>query len=344
MTRLRHLATVGLIAFGSIWGTLARMGLKALNTYDGQSIEPVIWAQAFACLVMGWAYQKRNHKAIQAWYAPISTMLVTGFCGSCTTYSVWMFRVFQGFSNELHFQRHGLHNVMDALTQTGATIGLGLVSYWGGTQVAHLIPAYRLIGYVRRQKEEHEDKEKPPPKAEIPPSADIACIALGVVFWAASAILCGTYAPFRKETFALVLSPPGAILRWYLARFNGPLDPYERLRVIDVRRWPNGTLLANTIAIFCYCAAETAQHVGYVTGPGARGIHSLTGCQALYGFQEGFCDTLSTLSTLVMELVVLRPPRVAFAYLFVSWLIGILVSILIVGIPWWTLGMQGSCA
>lgn len=62
-----HAATLSLIAFGSIWGTLARMGLVALNTYDGQSIEPLIWAQAVGCLVMGYAMHVETRHALEAW-------------------------------------------------------------------------------------------------------------------------------------------------------------------------------------------------------------------------------------------------------------------------------------
>ena len=56
---LRHLAILSLLMFASIWGTLTREGLVALNTYSGMSIKPVIWAQAFGCLVMGWTVANR---------------------------------------------------------------------------------------------------------------------------------------------------------------------------------------------------------------------------------------------------------------------------------------------
>lgn len=49
---LRFLAIIGLLINAAIWGTLTREGLIALNTYDGRSIQPVIWAQAVGCLVM----------------------------------------------------------------------------------------------------------------------------------------------------------------------------------------------------------------------------------------------------------------------------------------------------
>ena len=59
-------ATAALIALGAIWGTLARLGLVALNSYDGQSVAPLIWAQAVGCLVFGFASHKRSKAAIEA--------------------------------------------------------------------------------------------------------------------------------------------------------------------------------------------------------------------------------------------------------------------------------------
>lgn len=62
---LRHLAALSLISFFSIWGTLTREGLVALNTYDGMSIKPLIWAQAVGCFAMGWCIG--NQKQIEGW-------------------------------------------------------------------------------------------------------------------------------------------------------------------------------------------------------------------------------------------------------------------------------------
>ena len=111
-------ATAALIALGAIWGTLARLGLVALNSYDGQSVAPLIWAQAVGCLVFGYASHKRSKAAIEAWYAPAFPMLTVGFAGSCTSFSTWAFDVFQAFSNGQHYHRVGLYSVMDALAQT----------------------------------------------------------------------------------------------------------------------------------------------------------------------------------------------------------------------------------
>ena len=319
MGALRHCATAALLIVGAIWGTLGRLGLVALNTYDGQSIEPTIWAQAMGCLVMGWVTHPKNKATIEEWYQPAFTMLGTGFCGCLTTYSSWVFRVFQAFSNELHYNRHGLHNVMDALTQTGATLGMALAAVWAGRSLAGIIVIPKLL--------------RPAP-ATI---SDCISIIIGVLFWAGAAILCGLHAPFRRETFALVLAPPGALLRWYLSRLNPAGGTFW------LKRLPYGTLLANVAAVAALCAAHTAQYVGRTSGPGSLGAWSFNSCAALYGLIQGFSGSLSTVSTFAVELTTLRPLRVAFAYAFASWTLGIVISILLVGAPWWAVGMQGGC-
>lgn len=62
---LRHGAILGLLVFSGVWGTLAREGLVALNTYSGASVEPTIWAQAVGCLIMGWTVA--NKELLETW-------------------------------------------------------------------------------------------------------------------------------------------------------------------------------------------------------------------------------------------------------------------------------------
>ncbi len=46
---------LALLIPASIFGALARLGLEALATYDGQSIFPLAYPQAVGCLIMGFA-------------------------------------------------------------------------------------------------------------------------------------------------------------------------------------------------------------------------------------------------------------------------------------------------
>ncbi|CAO1616735.1 unnamed protein product [Sympodiomycopsis kandeliae] len=337
---LRHLSVLGLLMFASIWGTLAREGLVALNTYDGSSITPVIWAQAVGCLIMGWTVA--NKQAIDDWYPPAFIMLGTGFCGSVTTFSSWISQVFQAYGNQHHYNRHGLHNVMDALTQTFATLGLSLAALAAGMSIAKVIPASSVIRLLSLKKPQREETRKSETIHKTPARStkklDLFCfIILGLGFWIGAAFLSAfqTHPQFRPTTFAIVFSPPGAILRWYLSRWNSASLskrwPY----------WPLGTFTANMLATAILAAVFVGQHYG------PSGTHQAAStvlqCHILYALQEGLCGCLSTVSTFAVELRNIKPRRRAVGYAVGSYTIGIAICVLIIGAPWWSRGMDGSC-
>ncbi|KAL4399434.1 fluoride transmembrane transporter [Malassezia pachydermatis] len=305
------LAPASLILVGGVWGTLARLGLVALNQYDGQSIAPLIWAQGVGCLVMGWASHKTTKAAIEASFAPAFPMLTTGFAGCCTSFSSWVLQVFEAFANTEHFDRHGLHNVMDALTQTAATLGIGIASFWAGRAVGDSFPADRWL------------------RLHVPKRYSLLLSLLaGVLTWVGAALLCGLYAPFRHVTWSLVFCPLGAWLRWQLARLHTPPSVDKKIPMHHVLSWPIGTFLANILGTMVLCGALIGQQYGHITA---------LPCGVLQGLQDGFAGSLSTVSTFISEAVALRPLRTSFAYLFVSWSCGVILSLLLVGVPTWTL-------
>jgi CrcB protein len=52
--------TVSLLAFPSVLGVLARLGLHSLATYDGNSVFALAWVQGMGCFIMGLAVGKRD--------------------------------------------------------------------------------------------------------------------------------------------------------------------------------------------------------------------------------------------------------------------------------------------
>ncbi|WFD24511.1 hypothetical protein MEQU1_003213 [Malassezia equina] len=311
-------AAAGAIVVGSVWGTLARLGLVGLTSYDGQSITPLVWAQAVGCLVMGWASHARTQRALEAWHPTCIVLLTTGFAGSCTSFSSWVLQVFQAFANDEHWDRRGLHSVMDALTQTGATVGLGLAGLWAGHAVADSFPMDQVRMHT------------------VPPRLGAwALVMAGVLTWAGAALLCGLYTSYRDVTLAVVMAPAGALMRWQLARLNVPRNAKEPRPLCERCAWPWGTALANLLATLLFAALVTLQRTR---------AHTQLTCHALDGLQNGFAGTLSTVSTLMLELTMLRPLRTAFAYLFVSWVVGVLVCLWLVGVPTWTMHLPSTCA
>lgn len=335
----RHLATLGLLTFASIWGTLTRVGLTALNTYSGQSITPVIWAQAVGCLVMGWTVS--NKDALEGIYPPLFVMLGTGFCGSVTTFSTWVLDVFLAYGNESHWDRHGLHSVMDALTQTGATLGMSLAALSAGRALGEWASLSALLSLLGLGLDTRQQRRRPL-SSKTSTALDLALfLLLGLGFWAGAALLAGLppHENFRPTAFSITFAPPGAILRWYLSRLNS-------LPRSKARRpyWPLGTLAANLIATGVLAALFVAQHVGRSTGGGAHGVRTQFGCQVLTGLSDGFCGCLSTISTFAVELSSIRPRRRAVGYALGSYALGVGLCVVVVGGAWWSVGMEGSCS
>ncbi|PKI84742.1 hypothetical protein MVES1_001222 [Malassezia vespertilionis] len=346
---LEQLAIAGLISFASIWGVLARFGLNALNTYDGESVIPILWAQSIGCFIMGFTTHPKVKGVLEHWYKPLFPMITTGFCGSVTSYSAWVYGAFQAYSNQLHYNRHGLHNTMDALTQSIATLGLAYGAYKLGKNIGALGVLQRIQDWILRKL--HRDRT--PASHEEPiaekkgfngsVTAHLVSIAIGIVFWAATAILCGTYPPFRNVTYALVLAPPGCLLRWQLARLNAPVSSTRNLGINEYRSWPLGTLAANILSVSCNSAAEVGMFVGRTTGPNGRSVYTKDACYALHGFEEGFSGALGTLSTVIVELSAMKPLKVSVWYAIASYTIGIIICLLVVGAPWWAIGFEGGC-
>jgi len=54
------LPVLALLAPASTFGTLARLGLQALVTYDGRCIFPLAFVQAVGCLIMGFGLGLRE--------------------------------------------------------------------------------------------------------------------------------------------------------------------------------------------------------------------------------------------------------------------------------------------
>ena len=273
---------------------------------------------------------------------------------------------------------------MDGLTQTGATIGMALIALQAGRSAGETFLSCKNLaalithpwGLVQRlstskengiplqKQEEDQQIAEAEDEAEVPAPDDVSSrdtskssarermlptvlLLLGPLFWIGTALLFAFHPPFRLVTFPMLFSPPGAILRWWLALklnagFTSPSassqDRNGRRRAFP--RWPMGTLAANLLAAAIISGAFSAQHVGLSLSTGA--LPALQ-CQALYGLQEGFCGCLSTISTFAVELESLRPKRRAFAYLLASWVLGVLLCLCIVGVPTWTRGYEGRC-
>ena len=101
---------------------------------------------------------------------------------------------------------------------------------------------------------------------------------LGIVF-AAIWMPTGSYQSWRHVTLACCFAPLGAILRWYLARWNGMgLKRFE---------FPIGTFVANIVGTMILAAVICLQHSTAIQEREGAAV----ACQIFSGLQDGFCGT-----------------------------------------------------
>lgn len=116
-------------------------------------------------------------------------------------------------------------------------------------------------------------------------------------------------------TSALLYSFPGALSRHILATYLNPITA-------DM---PLGTLAANTLGTGLLAAFHVVQ----------RTHVSAVACVTLQGLVDGYCGCLSTVSSFAVEMRGLKGRR-AWRYFGVSYVIGQLLMVTIVGGPWWS--------
>jgi fluoride ion exporter CrcB/FEX len=154
-------------------------------------------------------------------------------------------------------------------------------------------------------------------------------IFLGWGCWL-GAILLAIFPPsnrWRGEVlFSLVFAPAGCLLRYFASTGLNNL----------VVTFPLGTFAVNMFGTAVEGMAYDVQHVGV----GIMGLSGggRIGCQVLQGVMDGFCGSLTTVSTLVAEMKSLRRKRHAYVYGVVSVVGGLALMLVIMGSVKWTVG------
>ncbi|KAG0709703.1 CrcB-like protein-domain-containing protein [Suillus ampliporus] len=289
---------LALLMPASIFGVLARLGLQALVTYNGQSIFPLAYVQATGCFIMGIGLKMKV--PFGNFYGPLYTAMTTGFCGSLTTFSGWQVDVFDSWVNSGQFNRGGLRDFVDGLTKTWVTLVLSLASLKFGIYVCGLAQPYF-----------------PAPR---PPTRNVRYILtiLSILTYAATfpAYFLLPHNFRHEATAALLFSYPGTLTR-YILSIN--LNP--RLKTI-----PLGTLMANSLGTALLGFFHVLQGFPSAVSPNT--------CSLLQGLGDGYCGCLTTISTFAAEIVALKG-RKAWSYTIISWIIGQLLLLVIMGSSFW---------
>ncbi|KAL1408793.1 hypothetical protein Q8F55_005606 [Vanrija albida] len=322
-TALRALAHYAVLVFSSMVGTLFRLGLDALGTYDGAVVFPLAWVQGVGCGIMGLALARKNE--ISWLYPPLYTFFTTGIAGSVTTFSSWMLEAYEAFANTEHYNRKGLHSTVNGLAYSFVTVMVSFAGLKLGGYVSSLLP--RLPRPPRRAVANGADGR---PHGQGTRLLDLLAVASAVASYGGALALYFA-APRRwrpRATYAILLAPPGTMLRFALARINA------RRPFLD--RFPLGTFIANmagtVIIAGTYAAARR---------PGAR--DNPLACTTLDAVHDGFCGCLTTVSTFVVEMGAIRSERWRWAYVFGSVILGQVLVMAVAGGVGWGVGYGPVC-
>ncbi|KAK0553297.1 hypothetical protein OC845_001297 [Tilletia horrida] len=307
--------------------------------------------------------------------AALYTALTTGYCGSVTTFSTWILDIYLAFANfdaiEPGLVRSSGKRFLAGLGQSFVTLLISVASFRLGMKLAEPGEPFHMEWLIRLlpshlQKAEPDERASMETSSHIPSSRngyppttpDVnssavtqemdpksriwfytipVCFGIGLIVMCS--LLAALYPPTRSISLALVLSPPGAIMRWYLSRFNGKsswlTDRFGR-QGNSRPKWPYGTFTANMIGVMLVCGTYTALHTA---GKGAApSFYSPITCVVLYsGLEVGLSGALSTISTFVAELYTfsggLRDRRDAVSYAFISWASGLILCLLLIAAP-----------
>ena len=366
-----QLYTISYLIFFSLLGTLARLGLQALTFYPGAPVDTgVLWANFGGSMVMGFlsedrklfwdelgdlqvekekddSSEERNGRGvanreventaddpatIQALQSvkktiPLYIGLATGFCGSFTSFSSFMRDVFLALSNDLPvpgthvppssstappISRNGGYSFMALLAVIILTTTSCLAALKFGAHfaifISSIIPAISFAS-IRR-------------------FLDRLVILLAWGCWA-GAIFMTIWPPDRSSSeqwrgdvlVALTLAPVGCLLRFYASlKLNGVLASF-----------PLGTFAVNMFGTAILGLGYDLQR--------SSGGSSHSACQVLQGLEDGFCGTLTTVSTWVVELQGLRR-RNAYRYGAASVVGGLSLLVVIIGPVRWGPGFD----
>ncbi|KAF7337696.1 MFS general substrate transporter [Mycena sanguinolenta] len=288
-----------LMAF-SAFGLLARLGLSALATYNGQSIFPLAYVQATGCLIMGFCLALKE--PFNRWYPPAYVALTTGFCGSMTTFSDWQLDIFESWLNANNAPWSALYNVLDGTCKAVFTISLSLASLFFGMHIANLVtPFFRAA---------------PPPGKFFRMAVTILSVCTYAAVFPAYFLLPRDYR--HQATAALLFSFPGTFTRYLLSTQLDTVIP----------SFPLGTFAANSLGT----ALLGTFHVLQTT---ANHPLSAASCTLIQGLADGFCGCLTTVSTFAAELVTLKTAGQKYRYALTTWGTGQVALVFIFGAMLW---------
>ncbi|CDR37679.1 CYFA0S01e14796g1_1 [Cyberlindnera fabianii] len=310
-TRFNEVRLLCILSFFAIVGVLARKGITVLTTYDGSFLGGVIWANFAACVVMGLATQSSEFwkdEPVPKAKIQLYTGITTGFCGTFSSFSSLILEAFIKSADiqigHYYHYRNGAYGIMECAS----------------VMISHICISIAGLHFGKHLMKFH-DRKTP---LNIGILENVVAVA-GIASWIAVIVLI-VIKSWRSWTFACIVSPIACWTRFYVSKWLNP----------KVSGFPMGTFTVN-VAASVILAILNLLNRGKTSHDG-RLVNSILSCHMIQGLEDGFCGTLSTVSTFVAELYTLKSPR-SYRYGFVSLAVSYILMLLILGSYNWTIGL-----
>lgn len=222
--------------------------------------------------------------------------IVTGFCGSLTSFSSLIVSLFLFSTTPQPKWKTDGYGVMAFMAFLITEISCSMASYFFGRHLEIFLRSYKLL---------------------IKPNyvyVEYIGAALGLSAWIACLVISITVESNRNWPLLATFAPFGVFLRVHASKLNRP-------------EYRIGTFLVNMVGTVLACIFTILQHPDI----GA----SVLQIQVLKGLIDGFCGSLTTISSFVVELSKLPLPH-AYAYGISTFGLGFCFAVLIIGSYDWT--------
>jgi len=298
-TKLYKAHIICSISYLAIIGSLIRNGLDLFFKNDVNSLESpdsvfvlASVANMFGCFVMGWLFVKDKPKT------PQYIGLTTGLCGSITTYSK--------FNHQASLLFLGKSSLETPNSQVNAVFA---IIVW-----LHVSMSSWTVGKDLSCKFKNDFLAKDFRKNSFFLSLTVLLLLIIVLV-----ILLVLYFPENTSLsticFSGLLAPLGGLMRYYLGQ-HVPRFSCKKIPILTLI--PTGTLVANFIGSMLLSLLYVLEQV-YVTSPNQK--------MFVVGVSSGFLACLTTVSSFVNEVQILRIKSLKASYLYITLTLVLCISI-----------------
>ena len=298
---------------GTVMGNVARIGLETLSDYELAFIQPttVLWANFCACLVMGFFQAMKAEPGFLDEHGALFTAIGTGFCGAFSSFSTMMGSIFEHSTSltEFEIKHHRklpnrAYGIMEFLSVTLVHLCMSMSALLFGRKLgSEVVVKYYSVEHTETVNDGNDDESKEghtiirrkPSQGfrSLLIAVDYTMTALGIPLAILLIVLAAYYNNYSRAKWTLpsLFGYYGVYLRYMLGNYFNKVIP----------NFPLGTFIANIFASLVDACLTLVTRGRKSHGSPLPVVNTAYKCRIVYGLTEGFCGSLSTISSFINE-------------------------------------------